>query len=673
LPEAAGPGDGDERGAVDRYGDPLPPGAVVRLGTVRYRFNSAASAFLPDGKTVVSTENGPGIKLWNPRTGRLVREIDTSHFTPSGRGRGGGIVLSRDGNRLAVSGFVQGDDRPGWRSAAALFDLPTGKTIRIIERPPIKGINGFTMSPDGKMLFTLDGDGILRVEEVASGAELLQQRFPRDAGAYLDISPDGSMLALGTGPNTHKILIWKWQTAEEPREIKSGWHRGREVAFSPDGKLLAECSDSEPDVRLFDVASGRLLHKLEQPDFEAHGNYHVAFSPDGKLVAAYGGRSNTNATMLWDTATGRFLKQLDFGGALAFSPDSSLLVAGSHVWDFEAHKELSANDDAHLNDVHAIATGGSNLLATTSGDGTIRLWDAATGKHLRRLVHDRWVRDVAFSPDGRLLVSNGTDDSVCLWEVTTGKKIFRLAGHGRLGTVLRPTTFTPDGKSFLTWGADMQLRKWDVRTGKALAEHVIRPAGIPIPSEDDEPFDREKRLISFGGAQITPDAKQLVFQAGETWYVFDSATGNFVRSFASEGSIGIGMAISPDSKLLLATAYGKSLQTKLPDGSTQFSSPKNHHVNLWDLTTGDLHKQILLPEERPGPVAFSTDGKLFAVASAQPGTRIRLMETETGRELRKIEGFRGTVRSLVFLPDGKRLVSGMDDSSALIWDLTRER
>jgi WD40 repeat protein len=81
-------------------------------------------------------------------------------------------------------------------------------------------------------------------------------------------------------------------------------------------------------------------------------------------------------------------------------------------------------------------------------------------------------------------------------------------------------------------------------------------------------------------------------------------------------------------------------------------------------------KQIFLPEEGVGPVAFSPDGKHFAVASSRPGARIRVMDTETGRELQQIEGFRGTIRSLGFLSDGKRLVSGLDDGSALIWDLT---
>jgi WD40 repeat protein len=64
----------------------------------------------------------------------------------------------------------------------------------------------------------------------------------------------------------------------------------------------------------------------------------------------------------------------------------------------------------------------------------------------------------------------------------------------------------------------------------------------------------------------------------------------------------------------------------------------------------------------------------LAVASAsQPGARVRIVELISGREAYRIEGFRGVVRSLAFLPDGRRLVTGMDDSTALIWDLTRKR
>jgi WD40 repeat protein len=74
---------------------------------------------------------------------------------------------------------------------------------------------------------------------------------------------------------------------------------------------------------------------------------------------------------------------------------------------------------------------------------------------------------------------------------------------------------------------------------------------------------------------------------------------------------------------------------------------------------------------KAGPVAVSPDGKLVAVASWQPGAHLRLLEAATGRKVREIEGFRRIIHSLAFMPDGKRLISAMEDGSALIWDLTR--
>ncbi len=669
-PVSAAPGPGAAKDGVDRYGDPLPPGAVARLGTVRYRFGGQGAAFLPDGRTVVSVRDGNAILLWDARTGRLLRRIDTGGFTPSWNGFG----LSRDGKRLLLSGSVRDDQ--SWRSAAAVFDLTDGKLLRTFERLPREGVNAAAMTPDGKMVFTIDRNGKLRVEEVATGAELLRQQFPGDVMASIAVSPDGSTLALASGPNTHKLFVWKWQAAEEPRQVESGWHRGREVAFSPDGKLLAECSDSDPGVRVLDVATGRQRHKLEVPGLEPYRYFHVAVSPDGKLLAAYGSTNDLSAVHLWEPATGKYVQRLDGGGSLAFSPDGKLLVTGLQVWDLAAGKDLSAAPDAHRTAVQRIVPG-PNDVVVTAGDDTIRLWEATTGK--QRLCigplggGTMSIRALALSPDRTRLVSASMrDDSVCLWDATTGKRIYRLAGHGRLGSVVASAVFTGEGKSFRTFGAaDMYLRQWDVRTGKAVAEHALRPTGLTIPTEDDEPFARERKMLMVGGGEFTADGRRLVFQANSRFFVFDAATGKELRSFPGEDHLGIGMAVSPDGKLVAGTAYGKSVVTKLPDGSTQFSTPKHHLVTLWDLASGSQHKQVILPEEGPGPVAFAPDGKLFAVASTRPGPIIRLMETATGREVQKIDGFRGTVRSLAFLPGGKRLVSGMEDGSALVWDLAR--
>jgi WD40 repeat protein len=317
-------------------------------------------------------------------------------------------------------------------------------------------------------------------------------------------------------------------------------------------------------------------------------------------------------------------------------------------------------------------TGGQGLVVTTGNDNTIRIWDVATGMQKRRFDEEGWIRAIALSPDGAKIVSNCLgDDSVSLWDVRTGRRIFKLPGHGRFGG-RRAAGFTPDGKSFLSWGDDMYLRKWDVRTGKALSEHAIRPTGVRVFTEDDDPMEREMAQLRGGPSSglFTRDGKQLVFQTITRVFVFDTDTGKEVRSFPVDSGIVIGQAISPDGKSLLASAWGKSVETKLPDGRRQMSHPMKA-VTLWEIATGVVRKQISLHEQGAGPVAFSADGKWFAAASYQPETHLRIWDA-LGREVWTAKGFPSIVRSLAFTPDGKRLVSGMDDGWAFVWDLTQK-
>jgi WD40 repeat protein len=632
---------------------------VLRLGTVRYRHGGVGTAFLPDSKTVVSIRNEHTIPFWDARTGQLIREIDTGKFAV-----GHTFAFSRGAERLAVSGSVE-DAVWGWRNHVRVFGTASGKVLRTFECEARDGANALALSPDGDLLFSLGHEGKLRVQEVATGVELLRQKFPGDIGSSLAVSPDGSTLAVATGPNTHKLFLWKWQAAEEPRALKAPRYNGNALTFSPDGKLLAECGQHDQTVRVWEVPGGRLLHKLELPDLARYWHSRVAFSPDGKVLAAYGHNNQSGAVHLWDPATGKFLKRLPGGGALAFSPDGKLLAAGSRVWDLAANKELSANDQAHSGAVERVLTGPNDLVVTASDDNTIRIWDAATARQRQCLVHDSWVRAVALSPDGTRLASNSLDDTVCLWDVTTGRKIYQLAGHGKMGG-RRAVVFSPDGKSFLAWGDDMYLRQWDVRTGKAVFEHPIRPSGVKVSDEDGE--DRSDKFERPEG-RFTPDGKHLILQSGGKFFVMDTATGKELRHFLSETGYLISLTISADSKLLLGSSWGQPVRRKLPDGRMQISSARDHPITWWDLTAGKVQKRILLPDGGVGQVTFSPNGKLFAAATAQPRACIRLVEVPTGREVRRIEGFRGKVRSLAFLPDGRRLISGMEDGSALIWDL----
>jgi WD40 repeat protein len=362
-------------------------------------------------------------------------------------------------------------------------------------------------------------------------------------------------------------------------------------------------------------------------------------------------------------------------GMLAVSADSRLLAAGTgsgvRVWDAKSRKELAENLEGHRGQVGRVAVS-AGVLATAGDDQTVRVWDPATGTQRVKLLHGHWVRAIALSPDGTKLASSSLDDTVRLWDIGTGREIYRLAGHGKLGG-RRALAFTSDGKCLLSWGDDFCLRIWNVSNGKALIEHPIRPSGINVPNEDAEPLEREQKfMIMFGEATFSRDGKGFVLNIGQDFYVFDVGTGKELRKIPSDGGHIISMAISPNGKLLLASAWGKPVQTKLADGRTRFSAAKDPPICLWDLSTGERIRQIMLTEGGAGPICFSPDGKVFATGTEKPHGKIRLWDLATGKERLTIDGFGGAARSLAFSPDGKRLISGMSDTTALVWDLTSE-
>jgi WD40 repeat protein len=673
APTEAAPASENKTERVDLYGDPLPVGAVLRLGTTRFRLSGYGMQrldFLPDNKTLIcSSEENHSVQFWEARTGKLLREIGLDEMYVRGFG------LAPNGNYFAVGGFMFNSPVRPWPEEIRIYETDSGKLVRRIERKDSdldRCVLIFT--PDGKLLFSVGRKGLLRIEEVSTGVELLNHQFPGDVVSGMTLTTDGSTLAFASGPNSRKLYVWKWKDGEEPGEIKVRDRVGRSLAFSRDGSNLAEVEDIGQGLRIWDVATGRLLHQLEPPH---EGNYYsssAAYSPDGKYLAISFSNRNAGGIDLWDATTGRFRRILESKigaiGMIAFSPDSQLLMSTSgavvSIWDLVTNKELRTYPEAHTQSISTIVASTNGFIATSGDDGTIRIWDEKTGKQRQQFSHDYWVRAIALSPDSKKLASSSLDDTVCLWDLATGRRIYKLAGHGRSGG-FRALGFTPDGKYFLAWGDDMYLRKWDVANGKAVFEHKLHPKGVDQP-EDEDDFRREL-LFHRGQAAFTPDSKQFVLEAGGEYHVFETSTGNELLSIPKEGTLIVGLAISPDSKLLLAAEYAKQIQVKQPDGTVQNIKPTTHPVTLWELASGKVIERFQLPGDYPGPVAFSPDGKLIAAAEIQSGQPILILDVAKGDKVGATKGFRGNVRRLAFTADGKRLVSGMNDTSALVWDL----
>ena len=216
-----------------------------------------------------------------------------------------------------------------------------------------------------------------------------------DAGEVLDVafSPDGTLIATAGG-NNHSVVLWSAATGQRVR-LLAGSAVVNSVAFSPDGKLLATGSD------IFDPVTGARVRGF------GGGAYDVAFSPDGSLIATANGYL-PNGVRLFSASTGQLARQVtaDYASALAFSPDGHQLAAatgylnqGVVVWDAAAGTKIrtlagGSGRVAYSPDGKFVATGG----------GKVELWNPASGARVRELD----ATDVlAFSPDGRMLAATG--------------------------------------------------------------------------------------------------------------------------------------------------------------------------------------------------------------------------------------------------------------------------
>ncbi len=660
---------------VELLSDALPKGAIARLGTVSYRslarFGGDNFAVLPDSKTVViGALQALAIQFMDATSGKTVREISTGNIAIHT------ITLASNGKTIAVRGSLPEKEDGTSPNVIGMLDIGSGKLVQVHEQKEREFGGGVTrITPNLKMVVSLSSQtGLLRVRDAVTGAELRQHQFQRGGGQPgLAISPDSSTLAVVLGPNTPntpKLFLWKWQDVGEPREIKVPRVVGSHMAFSPDGKLLAAgAQPNDEAVRIWDVASGEPVQKLAAPDKDPLGPGAVTFTADGKTVIA----SFASCLQVWNLVTGKHQRRLNGpGGNVLATADSKLLVAtgggGFRAWDLETGKELSADADGHRNGVERIVARG-NVVVTTDFQSII-VWDAPTAKSRFVLAHDgNAIRDIALSPDGTKLVSMGIFDWLCLWDLSNGKRIYKLAGHGKAGG-RDAVRFTADGKYWLSYGMDNYLRKWDVATGKAVAEHVIQPQGVKLPDNAKGPQNPISLAAGRGKGVFSPDGNLFVLDARGEYHIFDAATCKELYWLIKDGGQGGSHAISPDGRLLLTNARGKSIVKTLPDGTMLGVLDDNHSICLWELATRQVRMKIPLPDKEIGPLAFSPDGRFFVTAALKHDSRVHIWDVATGKKTRIIDGYRGMVHSLAFTPDSQRLLTGMGDTTVLVWDLT---
>ncbi len=623
---------------VDAFGDPLPPGAVSRLGTVRWRQGSPITclAISTDGGLVASAGKEGGIRLWEASTGK---QLGVLH--KDGIAGANSLAFSGNGKLLASTSSNEG-------AGAHLWALETREWLRDCEFQKGQVPSGVAFSADGSTL-AVSSQGVFSLNLYDTGTgKLTRPLVGHTSGTHgVAFSTDGRTLASAGADGM--VRLWDPATGKETASLKHS-EGVLAVALDANGKLLA--SETTRAVYLWDLTNGKEIWRKEDSGFRKA----LAFSPDGKLLASEG--TFPAQGIVWEVPSGKQIWRLTWDqvncqvNGVAFAPDGRTLFAGSaegaiRLWDLREKRELSGARGPR-GSVSYLAFGADEktLITSSNASNEPRLWDAVAGKEVRRFPVRDW-NDIllASSPNGKWLLteSNNPEPSSnpTLFDTATGQKVRQLVGHKKQQNydLVLSAAFTSDSKIIATGGHDGTVRLWEAANGntlQVLAGHESLVTFVSFVGDD-------KKLVSVTDQGMTR--------------LWDLTTGQ-ERHWPGPKYIS-GFALSPDGKYL----------------AMKFLVGKGYAIRLYDVATGKVIRSIDGLEGMHKSLAFSPDGKTLAYGHVllEPGVGrehvICLWETATGRERGRLKGHQGFVSDLAFSPNGKFLASGSEDSTTLIWDL----
>ncbi len=619
--------------ALEWLGDAMRRVASIEGALVEQQADLKIARFFPSGQRILTLSWFGSLSLWDGTTGRRIPQPSVPNQPLVD------AVLTPDGTR-----FYSIDNR----SQVQIWDAERGAVIASL---PAIDVSVTRLSSDGRRLLTVSrGDSptdLIQLWDMATGKLLAELRGAEAEGTTdVRFAPGARYVLIERTEAFHKVRVW--DTVENRIKMVE---EGQKAQFSADGRRLAVFgAGTRP--QLFDLTTGKNYAQLR---YQQTSIVDAQFSADGRraITIHKGGESDGEGSQqvacLWNVVEGSFVAVLaEKKGSVRQtiqSPDGKLLVTATDtgtvsLWDAESGRKLAVLDDDDENEESktkiAFSQSGRHILIRNPS--SVGIYETPSGRQVQIGGTIGTLQDAAFSPSGLYLATVSTDGTVRFWVTATGQQV-GVINQG--GNPIVDGQWSPESAYFGVLDKKHRLTVWDVADSRQRFGMTTPPTTTSIA------FGSDVRYVSFVDSQQRIAIRKVDPAATATTArsLSEAATGHTVIPLTMQKPVDV--MFSSDGQRLLVRDVG---QTFL----------------VWDLRSGKQLMRVQGHSDGPPGRAFSPDGR--ALIMTHPDGRTRLHDTTTGKALAEVpQGM------LAFAPSSPKVAIGDARGRVTVWDLLHGR